>query len=504
MVHIRRDIWCLESASVWDPITLAYAEAVADMQRRPVNDPTSWAFQAGIHGSYAAPPPGATWNQCQHASWYFLSWHRMYLYWFERIVRAAVIKLKGHKHKHWALPYWNYSKGFPSNTLPPAFRQPTLPGGAVNALYVADPNRNTNPAPGINGGAQVPAWATSFATAFADTNFSPPPFPGFGGGQSPPVHFGPITGDLENTPHNIIHVLVGGSGWMGDPNTAAQDPIFWLHHANIDRLWSHWLESGGGRADPSDVNWLTQQFPFYDENGAAVMMSSQDVIHTVRQLKYRYEDEPPPSVYRPIKVQPEPHHIVPNPPEELLAASNEPIELDGPAQVTLRVSDTSWRTLEQLDIEDENPPTIQLWVEGIEFSANPGVIYEIFLNLPKEVTEEDRFTHLVGFVTFFGMHHGQMDPGQMQHGQMAHGQESPGMTEVFNLTNLIAGLNRNREFEEHKLDFEFAPLGLLPPPAEQGETTRVIVKPAAKATIRRLRVTSTQERNRGPETQERR
>ena len=39
---------------------------------------------------------------------------------------------------------------------------------------------------------------------------------------------------------------------MGDPLTAAQDPIFWLHHANIDRLWNHWLQQGGGRADPTD------------------------------------------------------------------------------------------------------------------------------------------------------------------------------------------------------------------------------------------------------------
>src|SRR5260370_23155567 len=66
---------------IWDPVTLWYAKAVADMQGRPVSDPTSWTFQAGIHGSTATPPPGANWNQCQHSSWYFLSWHRAYLYW---------------------------------------------------------------------------------------------------------------------------------------------------------------------------------------------------------------------------------------------------------------------------------------------------------------------------------------------------------------------------------------------------------------------------------------
>ena len=69
------------------------------------------------------------------------------------------------------------------------------------------------------------------------------------GGRIPaPVHFSSFTGLLEAQPHNTVHVKVGG--WMGDPNTAAQHPIFWLHHANIDRLWEHWLDRGDDRANP--------------------------------------------------------------------------------------------------------------------------------------------------------------------------------------------------------------------------------------------------------------
>jgi len=480
-LYVRRDIWCLESATTWDQISLDYAEAVADMQSRSTNDPTSWTFQAAIHGSYNPPPPGASWNQCQHASWYFLSWHRMYLYWFERIVRATVIKLKGPPHKDWALPYWNYSKGFPSNTLPPAFRQPTLPGGATNPLFVPDPDRNTFPAPGINGGAQVPPSATSFATAFADTNFTPLPYPGFGGGQSPPVHFGSATGDLENVPHNVIHVLVGGSGLMGDPNRAALDPIFWLHHANIDRLWSHWLEQGGGRADPSDPSWLTSLFTFYDEHGSTVSMKSQDVLDTVTQLDYRYEDEPPPAVFPPIWF--ESRRMRPLPEPEVLVESDRPIELFGPARVSLVVPQARWRLLEELDPAQDAKPTIQLWVEGIEYTENPGVIYEIFLNLPEHATEEDRYLYQVGFVTFFGA-------GHQHHDGMAHGEESHGMTEVFNLTNLVMRLKEDAKFEQRTLDFSFEPLGLQPPP-QDGVTVRAEVKPGARATIRRLRVTAT-------------
>jgi hypothetical protein len=95
------------------------------MQARPRNDPTSWAFQAAIHGAYAAPPPGADWNQCQHQGWFFLPWHRMYLYFFERIVRAAVLAAGG--PADFAIPYWNYDKPFPGNTIPIGFPRGRCP-----------------------------------------------------------------------------------------------------------------------------------------------------------------------------------------------------------------------------------------------------------------------------------------------------------------------------------------------------------------------------------------
>lgn len=44
------------------------------------------------------------------------------------------------------------------------------------------------------------------------------------------------------TPHNTLHVTVGGSGGsMSSVSTAAHDPIFWLHHCNIDRYFYNWM-----------------------------------------------------------------------------------------------------------------------------------------------------------------------------------------------------------------------------------------------------------------------
>jgi tyrosinase len=37
--------------------------------------------------------------------------------------------------------------------------------------------------------------------------------------------------------HNWVHDIVGGDMGVG---TAPNDPIFWCHHANTDRLWAEW------------------------------------------------------------------------------------------------------------------------------------------------------------------------------------------------------------------------------------------------------------------------
>lgn len=67
--------------------------------------------------------------------------------------------------------------------------------------------------------------------------------------QSVPVYpdYSPA---LEN-PHGGLHVWVGGD--MGRVPTAAYDPIFWLHHCNIDRLWYEWQKEHGDDTVPDDV-----------------------------------------------------------------------------------------------------------------------------------------------------------------------------------------------------------------------------------------------------------
>ncbi|KAF4345525.1 Tyrosinase [Fusarium beomiforme] len=42
---------------------------------------------------------------------------------------------------------------------------------------------------------------------------------------------------LESRPHGAIHSAIGGDMV---PNTSPNDPIFFLHHTQIDRLWALW------------------------------------------------------------------------------------------------------------------------------------------------------------------------------------------------------------------------------------------------------------------------
>jgi hypothetical protein len=82
-IHVRRNINTLNSSEID-----ALRNGIRTMQSRPPSDPTSWIYQANIHGTFDSPLL-PDWATCQHGTFFFLSWHRMYLYYFESILRAA-------------------------------------------------------------------------------------------------------------------------------------------------------------------------------------------------------------------------------------------------------------------------------------------------------------------------------------------------------------------------------------------------------------------------------
>ncbi len=56
-----------------------------------------------------------------------------------------------------------------------------------------------------------------------------------------------VSGTLEATPHNNVHNIVGGL--MGGTQSAL-DPIFMMHHCNIDRIWAVWNVNNQNSNDP--------------------------------------------------------------------------------------------------------------------------------------------------------------------------------------------------------------------------------------------------------------
>jgi tyrosinase len=453
--YVRQDIWTLE-ATPWNSLAMAYALAVREMQARPASDPTSWVYQASVHAT-PDPQDRDDWrDQCQHNSWFFLPWHRMYLYWFERIVRAIVQTLEDvddSTKDTWALPYWDYDRGG-TNALPPAFREAQLPNGDDNPLRTDERN------PSINAGGGLPGLATSAQNALAEMSFSEPLMAGVPSGFGGPItgwhHFaenGTTTpGELERTPHNDVHGLVGGGGFMSRFETAPLDPVFWLHHANIDRLWALWTGSFAGE-NPLAAAWLDRVFHFHDEGGQDVTMTPGDVLDVAADLGYRYADMPA-LVVQPEAVMP-PSPPPPEHPAELVGATDTPLELSGDAAtVQLSISPPSG-PLRALAAEEPN--RVYLNVEDIEAERNPGISYAVYVNVPDDDADAANDVHYAGNVSFFGVE-------QAQDVDRDHSGGRGSLRYAFDISDLVKRLMAEHLWDPERMRVMFVPLRVEAPP----------------------------------------
>lgn len=298
----RRDIWKLhEDEGPWNQTVLAYALAfgrLAEPMSKKPGKPDSWdlRYQAAVHDLNPLPPAGSLLATCQHDTWFFLPWHRMYLAHFEAVIRAIIAELDDpllddEIKETWALPYWDYQ---PTNhrTIPPECREATLPNGDPNPL--ADARRF----PAVQSGSQpLSGNQVEYAGWWSQAYFTEPTSPSFGGSDTNGPRHRPVdflsAGALEATPHGSVHNYVGPD--MRSFVTAGLDPVFWMHHCNLDRLWEVWLGGDGTpRSNPSGGDWDTQQFSFLTAEGTVWTRTSKGVESTVT-LGYTYEDTSPPT-----------------------------------------------------------------------------------------------------------------------------------------------------------------------------------------------------------------
>lgn len=223
--------------------------------------------------SAANPIEKKAWCACRHDPLHFLAWHRVYLHFFERVLREASGDPK------LALPFWDYG-GTATRKLPASFREPKYtPAGAGAGAAVDNPLY----APHRNGvlldGGDVHPLVVSYQSTMEATAFVTQDGSGF-------------TQLLDQAPHGSIHchIAMDGdcpNGLMGAFETAAKDPIFWLHHANLDRLTQCWMQGGAGRDFVRVPQFLNAVYEFVDETGAVNKKPVRDLLD-ISQLKYKY------------------------------------------------------------------------------------------------------------------------------------------------------------------------------------------------------------------------
>lgn len=433
----RRDVYSFGGS--WDPILRAYALAIGVMRALPAADPRSLAYQASIHGvgNEFDPPPDRFRSQCQHNCWYFLPWHRWYLYYFERVVRSLLTEIDevpADVAQCWALPYWNYA-GPGADTLPPEFASPTLWDGRPNPLFDTTRLTAVNDRSAALAPVQTVPGVGVLAQPFSDaaTNVAT-----FGGSASGWQHFreaGAVAGGLETTPHNDVHGFVGGNMWRFA--TAGLDPVFWLHHCNIDRYW----EVRGHAADPS--GWAGVPFDFRTETGAAVRVDSDGCVDTVAQLGYRYDDVSPPVPATPgqavrarrraVAAEAQPPQM---PPEVVGTRGTVPLRgrrIDAPMQVG--AVSHEFRTARAGQSE---PSRIFLVVEDVTGEANPGISYAVYLGEPSDDS------HLAGLISFFGIE------GTTQGHPLGY---------AFDVTDIVRALRDDDAWDPTDVHVVFEPVG---------------------------------------------
>ena len=199
----------------------------ADMLRQPQLDALRGALQASMNlgddrgfqywaGLHGLPLP----MHCQHHTPLFLPWHRAYLYYFELSLKDLDPTV--------SLPWWDWtsaashSRGVPwsytSGATAP--RSNPLTGSRINDLAQAQ------------GGPDSP-------TRTFRTPDSPRRLP-----DARTINWLLGLGDfldfqqqLEQI-HDDIHIWVGGT--MAEIPFAAYDPLFFAHHATVDRVWRLW------------------------------------------------------------------------------------------------------------------------------------------------------------------------------------------------------------------------------------------------------------------------
>ena len=257
-----------------DPILQTWRDGVRLL--KAATGDVSWARFAAIHGN--AMPASVC---VPHGNWYFLPWHRAYMLMYERAVR----QLTG--NNDFALPYWDWTAG--SADAAGVRRSQTF-NGQPNPLF--ESQREATPTDSLPDSIVGPG---GHQPGFCRSRRSRPSVPAARTGRTMSTSHGSIANSAASREHSRatriinVHNFVGGI--MGGVRVRRCDPIFMMHHCNIDRIW--WLWNQGGGSDSSDPLWsgMTFQNNFFNPDGTPYSPKVSDLL-IPEPLGYTYVDTP--------------------------------------------------------------------------------------------------------------------------------------------------------------------------------------------------------------------
>lgn len=155
----------------------------------------------------------------------FLPWHRVYTLRIERELQAIDPSV--------TLPYWKFDQPAPAIFNGDFMGGPPQAGQATFSL--------TNP---------IRTWTIQgLAGISRSPSFGPAGTPAGILSEAATLNLGGAGNlfdnfrSMEGNPHGTAHVRAGPGGtgsWIGSIPTAVRDPLFFMLHCNIDRLWAKW------------------------------------------------------------------------------------------------------------------------------------------------------------------------------------------------------------------------------------------------------------------------
>ena len=427
-----------------------YADAVGKMRDATTtseSSPSSWTFQwyshwvngdrdktaelnrvFGTRPSPAKDLANSMWSSCQaHGDdmWLpnFLPWHRAFVLYFEAIVR----QISG--NDEFSLPYWDYTT---DAVIPEEFRQRNDP--VYGSLFVENRNAGVNQGTPIDQiGVPFPDGAFNLDSLKENDYLEDP--------SGVPQGF---NAKLNSELHGFVHVKVGTRTNMGRIPYAARDPIFWLHHCNIDRIWAAWNEFGG--SNPAADEWVSdQRHVFADQSGNRVEVTNGEMTAT-GPLGYTYDKLPPRPTGAGARVAEAPSSsetrtgaVVAQ--TEPLASSQEKVILGSePTAVTLSPGPRA-AAGPLSELPGDPSKRRYLVIGNLETNAQPGVVYNVYAKSGEASERQPASGRYLGSIQFF-----DADP--------VAGRAARSRRFVFDVTEALAGVP-----EADRLTYFIVPAG---------------------------------------------